>query len=221
MITKKNGKNAKSKKTVVSQLERFEEHNTLRLQPVQWEPTPVLSGKARYTANAAVANVTMTINDLLTLPGIMAVTSILAYPVAVAVRLRRARVWGFVATAGTPVLVKLQKAGVDSAGNDFNDSFRTINDSSNSFDRPAFIEMNFDKYSPSGSFHTTSNTNGNVLFLTCPSGAVVDFDYSFVPATNTSAPTITNVIVGQSVGTSGRNKIVSSLLTPSGVNSLN
>ena len=219
LFRSKKSKNTKSQKKVVSQLERIEERELLRLQPLQWNPAPVLSGQARYTATSAVGGLTLSIKELLSMPGLMCTTTVLAYPTCVAARLRKVQVWGFVATAGTPVSVKLQKAGIDSTGNDFNDSFRQVQDSSNSFDRPAFCEMSFDKFTPSGSFHTTEAVSGNLLTMTCPSGSVIDYFYSYVPGWSNS-PSATTFVVTNVAGATGRVSLLSNNLTPASVNRL-
>jgi hypothetical protein len=213
-------KSTKSEKTLVTQLERDEKRSIIRLQPIQWEAAPVTGGTARYVATSALNLTTMTIKDLISVPGIFATTTVLAYPVSVAVRMKRIRVWGFVATAGTPVTVAVQKAGIDSGGNDFNDSFRKVQDSSNSFDRPAFIELNFDKFSPSGSFHTNENVDGNLLYVTAPSGAIIDIDYNYVWNGTTSLSPMTYVVT-TAAGTVGRFKILSANCSAVGVNNLN
>jgi hypothetical protein len=209
-----------SKKTMVAQLERTEKRELLRLQPVQWQAAPVEFGSSRYTTTSALALTTLTIFDVLSMAGVFAATTVLGYPLAVAVRLKRIRVWGFVATAGTAVSVVLQKAGIDSGGNDFNDSFRKIQDSSNSFDRPAFVEMKFDPYTPSGSFHTNENVDGNILYLSCPSGSVIDFEFNYV-WNGTTALSPKTYVITSAAGTVGRTKIFSSNANPNGVNMLN
>jgi hypothetical protein len=212
-------KSSKSQKALVTQLERDEERQLVRLQPLQWEPCAVIGGEARYNATSALTLTTLTIKDLISVPGVFATTTVLAYAMAVAVRIRKIRIWGFVATAGTAVNVRVQKAGIDSTSNDYNDSFKQVQDTSNSFDRPAYVEIKFDRYTPSGAFHTSANISGNLVNITCPAGSVVDIFYSYVPGWATPASG-TTWVVGSTAGTTGRMTICSNNLNPVGVNVL-
>lgn len=203
--------NPKSTKKVASQLDSIERRELLRLQPISYEPLAKVSGHIRFAASSALGNNTISIYDIVRLPGFMAATTTSGYNLAVAVRLRKMRIWGFVATAGTPVTVSLQKAGIDSSGNDFNDSFSRKSDTSVSFDRPAYIEMNFEQFTPSGAFHTNAAVDGNVVNITCPAGAIVDFHYTYVMNYANAAPTAI-VLVGANVGTLYHKTILGSLI---------
>lgn len=210
---RKNGKiSKKPAKKMASQLDSLEKRELLRLQPVEYEPLSKNGGHIRFAALSALGNNSIKIFDLILLPGLMAISSIAGFALAVAVKLRKIRIWGFVATAGTPVTVALQKAGIDSSGNDFNDSFTRKSDTSVSFDRPAFIEMNFDQFSPSGSWHTNENVDGNVVNITCPAGAIVDFYYTAVMNYANAAPTSAYTLVGATVGTLYHKTILGSLV---------
>jgi hypothetical protein len=182
-------------------MDSLEKRELIRLQPLQIQPSPVCHCVRRFKTTGALSQQTLTIFDLVKSFGIMAVTTTLGYPLAVAARLKRLRVWGFVATAGTPVNVVVTKAGIDASGNDFNDSFRTVQDSSVSFDRPAFVEMKLDKYTPSGSFHTNENVDGNLLYITCPNGAIIDLEFAYVLNNTTAAAAKTYTLIGAAVGT--------------------
>lgn len=197
---------------MASQLDGLEKRELLRLQPIAYEPLVKKPGHIRYSATGSLANNSITIFALLTIPGIMATTSTLGFPLAVAVRLRKMRIWGFVATAGTPVTVALQKSGIDSSGNDFNDAFTRISDTSVSFDRPAFIEVNFDQYTPSGSFHTSENVDGNLVNITCPAGAIVDFHYTYIVNYANAVPASGYTLVAATAGTIYRKTILGSLV---------
>jgi len=215
-----NAKKKQSKKKLVSSVEKFENLSLLRLQPPTWEPAGVLHGSARYVANSSVGLQVLSIYDLLTIPFIMAVTAVLGFPFAVAARIKRIRLWGFVATAGTAVGVTLVKGGIDAMGNDFNDPFRRISDSSNSYDRPAFVEMKFDKFTPSGSFHTNEAVDGNLIYISAPAGAIMDIEYAYVINSTFGAATHSYVLVGATPGTVARRPIVTTLFSPLNTNSV-
>jgi hypothetical protein len=182
-------------------MENIEKRELIRLQPLSYEPSPVCHGCKRFRTTGALNQQTFSIFDLIKMHGLMAVTTVLGYPLAVACRLKRIRIWGFVATAGTPVTCTLTKAGIDATSNDYNDSFRTISDTSVSYDRPAFVEMRLDKFTPSGGFHTNENVDGNLVYFTCPNGAIIDFEYAYVLNNATAASAKTFTLIAANVGT--------------------
>jgi len=214
----KKHKNSKSKTSMVTQLERAEKLSLIRLQPIQWESAPILHGVARFTSTGGTNFVVLSIRDLLILPGVVMTTTTVAIPTCLAVRLKRMRIWGPVTTQGTSVSVSIQKAGIDSTSNDFNDPFRKVQDSSLSFDRPAFVQLNFDKFTPSGSWHTNVNINGNIATVYCPAGAIIDFDYAYVQNMNNAVSATTfSGLTANTVGTQGRIRVLGAGCTPNGV----
>lgn len=95
-------------------------------------------------------------------------------------RLRRVCIWGPVATAGTPVNV-MAKFVDDPSPTVTSGAPKTVQDSSVSFDRPAYVclEPPKDNSSLFSQWFDSSLTTG-WLFLAFPPGSILDFHFNFI-----------------------------------------
>jgi hypothetical protein len=128
-------------------------------------------------------------------------------------RLRKIEFWGPVATSGTPVTCSITYTEQTA---DFESPPVTLSDTSVSFDYPAYISSIPPRGSLASKWHSSASTD-EMLALTYPSGATVDFFFDFI-LPDLGNPVVGPVIVAGSVGVF-YHKIVNSL-TPNAVNSI-
>jgi len=98
-------------------------------------------------------------------------------------RLRRVRAWSPVATAGTPVTIKLvwiSDSGIFESPN------VQVSDTSVSFDHPAHIDTRPPRGSVQDKWHRGDDTE-LAFTLSCPVGTVLDLDFEYVMNDNLNA----------------------------------
>jgi hypothetical protein len=184
---------------------------------------PTLSGHVRYIATASFAGI-FTQQDLFNATGIIAQTAVLGGPVAGAVRLKKVSAWGPVQNAGTSVTVILQDTSQDATSNNFTGLPIMKEDSSLSFDRPAFVTESFPTTRPSGAWHLVGiNSPTQDLFsMSGPLGTVVDIQFDWIQGGSalTNVPNPANfdqVLIGATPGDTYFRKAFSGDLTPQGL----
>jgi len=163
-------------------------------------PPPVVIQPAqkfilRTIANSSEQDEGFNYNTLAGMLGIIATSSTVSTYLSTSFKLRRIRMWGPVATAGTPVTVSL-RATMTSA--DFVTPPKTWTDTSISYDHPAFVDWKPPRGSLAEKWH--SSAQGDQIFtLTFPVGATIDFHFSYVlnDALGTiNGPTLSGATVG-------------------------
>jgi hypothetical protein len=159
----------------------------------------------RTQATGAQTNVAFTYAQLSGILGIVATGALTSNFWTTVFRLTNLRMWGPVATAGTPVSVSVTWT---ESSNDFESPPITKADSSISFDYPAFLDCKPPRGSLISKWHGSAQTD-EALALTFPAGCIVDFQFDFV-LSDYGAPVIGPTIAG---GTNGNlyHKSVNSL----------
>jgi len=173
---RKNNKQKKSKKRGL----RYEAHpRAIYLAPPTYVQQMTRSWKVRCQVSAACNGLFLTGTQLSGILGVTAQTAILGNFLGNQFRLKRTCIWGPVATAGTPVSVELKYAD-DPAGILYPASaVKSVGDTSISFDRPAYCCLTPNKESYANLW-TNCQSTANVLVITCPAGAIMDFDFQFL-----------------------------------------
>jgi hypothetical protein len=139
------------------------------------------------------------INTLAGALGIIATAATTSVFIADQFRLRRVCIWGPVATAGTPVNVMLKFVD-DPTSNTQSGAPRTMQDSSVSFDRPAYVclEPPKDNTSLFSQWADSSSTTG-WIFLAAPPGSIMDLHFNFIIddiGTTSAGPTVAGATAG-------------------------
>jgi hypothetical protein len=193
------------------------------MRPPAFKGLPQLQGQIRYIATAAFAGI-FTQQDLFNCSGIIAQTAVLGGPVAAAIRLKKVSAWGPVQNAGTSVTVIVQDTSQDATSNNFTGLPILKEDSSLSFDRPAFVTESFPTSRPSGAWHLVGiNSVAQDLFsMSGPLGTVVDIQYEWIQGGSalTNVPNPANfdqVLVGATPGDTYFRKAFSGNITPQGL----
>jgi len=173
---KKNNKQKKSKKRGL----QYKAHpRAIYLAPPTYVQQLTRSWKIRCQVSAACIGQVLNGTQLCGLLGVFAQTALLGNFIGNQFRLKRTCIWGPVATAGTPVSVELKYAD-DPAGILYPASaVNAVGDSSVSFDRPAYCCLIPNKNSYANLW-TNCLSTANVLVITCPAGAIIDFDFQFL-----------------------------------------
>jgi hypothetical protein len=130
----------------------------------------------RTLATGVLASQVFTIGDLAGILGVIALTATSSRFLSQVFRLVRVRVWGPVATAGTPVSVVLQW---NNTANDFAGPPIELLDTSVSFDWPAFVDGIPPPGSLSSKWHSSQQAD-TTFTLSCPAGSTVDFWFEWV-----------------------------------------
>jgi len=163
--------------------------------PPQIVNQPVQSYILRTTASSSQVDEPFDYNNIAGLVGVIATSASVSTYLSVAFKIRRLVMWGPVATAGTPVTVAIKLL---ETANDFVTPPKTWTDTSVSYDHPAFIDWVPPKGSLVSKWH--SSAQGDQIFLlSYPSGATVDFHFSYVlnDASGTiNGPTLSGATVG-------------------------
>jgi hypothetical protein len=130
----------------------------------------------RCTASASINGYQVLFNDLGGLLGVVCRTATTSYYLSSLTRLRRIRIWGPVATAGTPVQVAWTWTNMSE---DFETPPVTKSDTSVSFDHPAYLSIVPPRSSLSAKWHG-SNITDAIGVLNCPAGSTLDFVIDWV-----------------------------------------
>jgi len=168
---------------------------TLSSHPEPIVNQPVQKFILRTIANSSEQDEGFNYNTLAGMLGIIATSSTVSTYLSTAFKLRRIRMWGPVATAGTPVTVSIR---LMQSSADFVTPPKTWTDTSVSFDHPAFLDWVPPLGSLAEKWH--SSVQGDQIFtLTFPVGATIDFHFSYVlnDADGTiNGPTLSGATVG-------------------------
>jgi hypothetical protein len=193
------------------------------LRPPPFTGLPRHQGHLRYIATAAFAGI-FSQQDLFNATGIIAQTAVLGGPVGGACRLKKVSAWGPVQSAGTSVTLVLQDTSQDATSNNFTGLPIMKEDSSLSFDRPAFLSETFPTSRPSGAWHLVgiNSVTQDLFSLSGPLGTVLDIHFEWIQGGSilTNVPNPANfdqVLVGATPGDTYFRKSFSGNLTPQGV----
>lgn len=167
----------------------------------------------RTLASGALVNQAFTIAQLAGLVGVVANTATTCRNLSQVYKLNKVLVWGPVATAGTPVSVKLVW---NNSANDFAGPPVQILDTAVSFDWPAYINCAPPRGSLSSKWHDSTETD-LTFTLSCPVGSTVDFDFEWV-LSDLNVQNSATVIAGASVGEIYH--LTTNTLVPQGVNTV-
>jgi len=166
--------------------------------PKELTITPIWQYVRRYQAVSAVS-AALTITDLNN-SAIMAVSTILGYPVNRCTRIRRIRIWAPIDVQGTNATVTITPVTVDSANNCFVDLPKTISDTTISVSRPAYVEYRPNIDHPSGGWHNTNTVNTNLVLLSAPADSIMDIHYEGVLAFANDPQGYSTVLSGSTAG---------------------
>lgn len=148
-----------------------------------------------------------------------AATTVLVYSPFASVRLKMLRLLAPVTTQGTSVTLWLRPATVDSSINSFNVLPEIIVDTSASIDRPAYARVKPSPESPLGSWHWTTSTSTNLIFISAPQGTTMDIELEAVPNRGQAPLGYTRAVAGATVGQIYSATIITSFV-PVGVNAI-
>jgi hypothetical protein len=189
----------------------------ISLMPQELKATPIWQFKRRYIAQAAITS-SLSILGILN-SAIVAQTTVLGSSLVRAIRIKKIRIWVPVTTQGTPVSVRLTPSGADSSNNSFSDLPETIQDTSISIDRPAFVSYKPSVDHPSGFWHYATTTSIPLVDIACNIGAVMDVDFEAVLAFYGAVGTFTTVLVGATPGNLYARNVLTDFV-PQGVNQI-
>jgi len=174
---------------------------------------PVLKMKLRFVSTGAVAAQSFTYANLSSMLGIIAETTTAANFLSLAFKFRGMRVWGPVATAGTPVTVSCTMTQPSA---DFVTPPKTWTDTSISYDHPAFLNIRPPPGSLASKWHSSAQTD-EIFSLSFPTGSTVDIDFSYVLC---DLGFLTGIVIAG--GTVGEiyHKTVNNLVVTGGLNAI-
>jgi len=168
-------------------------------RPISLAPPPYIAQENRswvvrfQCGGTGTVGAQIAMNTLAGALGIIATTATTSVFMDDQIRLRRMCLWGPVATAGTPVNV-MAKFVDDPASNTQSGAPKTVQDSSVSFDRPAYVclEPPKDNSSIFSQWFDSSLTTG-WCFIAAPPGSIMDLHFNFIVddiGTTSAGPTI-------------------------------
>lgn len=131
---------------------------------------------------------------------IMAVSTILGFPMWRACKITRVEIWCPVATQGVAAEISLTPISDGPGQNLFVDLPKTYTDSTISVDRPAYIDFRPTKYDPCGSWHLSNNTDKTLIDFNLQTGSVVDIHLEVVDNLTTGPLGFSVVIAGATQG---------------------
>lgn len=174
---------------------RFQKNPRKRTQKVQYHspPRPIALAPPPYQAQlnrswvvrfscgaTGTVGAQMTAAQLAAALGVIATAATTSVFIADQIRLRRVCIWGPVATAGTPVNVMLKFVD-DPTNNTQSGAPKTVQDSSISFDRPAYCCLEPPKDNTSVfSQWIDSSLATPWIFLAAPPGSIMDLHFNFI-----------------------------------------
>jgi len=198
-MAKKNYKNKKTKKSKGRNL-FHPSPRPYNLAPPTYVAQPVRSMKIRASVTgAALSSATLQYNDLAGFLGVIATSATTSVFICDQFKLVRICAWVPVSTAGTAVSVMLKYVD-DPASNTQSGPPRTVQDSSISYDRPAYacLEPPTDNSSIYSQWFDSSLTTGAVV-INCNAGAVLDFWFQWI-LDDIGAPSAGPTLVGATAG---------------------
>lgn len=181
--------NLKTKKQIVVTNDKIASH------PPPFSAQSKREITVRCISNAAQTNVAFTYGQLAGILGIIGTSTTTSAFLTTVFKLRRIRMWGPVATAGTPVTNSVTWTETSA---DFESPPVTKSDTSVSFDYPAFIDAAPPRGSLASKWHG-SGQGSEIFALTYPTGCVIDFSFSFILndfGGNLAGPTISGGTIG-------------------------
>lgn len=155
---------------------------------------PLWAYTRRYVASSTVSY-DIKISDILN-SSLFSTTTIVAYPIGRAIRIRKIRWLTPVTTQGTTVTLTVTPATADSANNSFTSLPQTYVDTSASIDRPAYISLKPSLDSPLGSWHLSTTVDKNLLSVNCPTGTTMDIFVEVLPNFSAAPLGYSQAIVG-------------------------
>jgi hypothetical protein len=195
---RKTMKKNKTKRVNHDIMPRSETTRIHSLMPKEIVPAPMYTLKRRFIATSAV-NGNLSIRDLLN-TRIVAVTTILGYPIYRAVRLRKISIWTPLTTQGTSVSCTIIPAGIDNGNNSFTDMPEVMTDTTISIDRPAFVSYSPAPIHPAGGWHYSITTDLNLILVICPTGSTMDLTLDCIDNISANGFGYTPVLVAAVVG---------------------
>ena len=188
----KKGKSGKSGK-------QSESPGKYRAMPTRVITANIYRYMRRYAATANVLSA-ITIFDIFR-SFIMAATTTLGYTPWKAIKLVKLEIWSPVTTQGTPVTVIIKPNITETSTNSYGDLQEVYEDTSMTFDWPAYIKLSPKKIHPSGSWHNSSNTDANLITVIAPIGSILDLYFEAIPnlteAPNGFTQTLSGAVVGE------------------------
>jgi hypothetical protein len=172
------------------------------LYPPIRELCPVTTFVIRYHAIADTSTVTFAIQD-----GhrqfIVAYTTIAGICYVDSWRITKLEAWSTAGASDQIGRCYLTPIFGDTANNCFNDRAKTIEDSTNSYDRPAHLMWKPSKETPSGGWHITNTVNptGGLFQYNFTTDSVVDITYQVIINRTLPPNAFTRAIVAGTVGT--------------------
>ncbi len=118
-----------------------------------------------------------------------------------AVRIKKIRVLAPVTTQGTSVSLLLRPNMVDTGSNNFNAVPEVYLDTSASIDIPAYISLEPSLDTPLGSWHMSTATSGNLVYIEAPVGSTMDILFEFILNTSDTASALNATVGGATAGT--------------------
>lgn len=225
-VSRKSYKNAsrmnrKKKKVKVNEAGLIVTNSSIRYRdPIVSLPeiisSPIFQVYRRFICTTAVAD-TLTIYNCIQ-QFMIATTTILAYPMIYAVRVKKIRILAPVTTQGTSVTVRLTPVTVDTSTNNFSAVPETFLDTSASIDVPAYIQLIPAIDTPLGSWHFATSIDGNLLAIVAPPGSTMDIFFEYILRSSTgTAGAPTRAIVAGTVGVTYAAAVATNFI-PTGVN---
>jgi hypothetical protein len=170
-------------------------------QGVSTHPPPYIAQSIRKLHLRAISSGAVTqgqflYSELGALLGVIATSTVASVFWSSVFRITRIRLWGPVATAGTPVSCVITW---NETSADFESPPITKSDTSVSFDYPAFIDAIPPRGSLASKWHGSAQTD-TCFGLSYPSGTTVDFDFEFV-LSDLNAPLAGPTLIAATLGT--------------------
>jgi len=117
-----------------------------------------------------------------------------------AIRVKRVQLWAPTLNLGSATEIAITPNASDSGQNSFVDLPITMQDSTISIDRPAYIDWHPSSESPSGSWHLSTSTALSLFTTDTDLGAVLDITFEYVENLQTDPLGYTVPLVGATVG---------------------
>ncbi len=218
-FNKENKKKKQIAESETGELVRFNAHKRFPIISLPEIPTVHIQNVyRRFVNNGGAVSGSIQISDLLN-QFLMAVTTVLAYPYILAVRIKKIRCLSPVTTQGTSVMLSMQPVTPDPGNNSFVAVPELYIDTSASIDVPAYLSLTPSINTPFGSWHFARTTNAALLTIVAPQGSTMDILFEYILAANSTASSYTRTIAAGVVGTLYATNILTNFV-PQGVNSI-
>jgi hypothetical protein len=182
----------------LTQLEQIQLKNEMRLTgPDDFSAQETRHMRVRFAATAGTASATFTVQQLVRMCGIIAVTATTTYVLSTLVKINRIRVWSPVATAGVPVTAAVQWPN-NSSTEQIAGPPVVQSDSASGLSQYAHVDVKPPKGSWCDKWHQANDTT-TWVFITYATGGFVDIDFKWFLddlGATIAGPTVAGATVG-------------------------